>query len=274
MAQPTTLTISSATRKITLDYQTSFEGNRQDTLAQLPLNTGHHNANGPTSFTQRSSKFRFSAGPLTIPHRMKLWNNEPDSAAKIQKTPQQTSVEQQNSDFNGYYERSEKFLDEQGFHMVQPSDEIKVRKYIKVLTAPERSLSQQSNSPLYDGSPMIKNVSGSSLLARRASRNNSVDSRNSSSDDQSPRSISSTNGGTMFQTPQKFSKFAEKSTADGMSNEEEEKVQICSQISTGENLQLSEDNESGIHVFCDFTKKPSAAYLSGNSLQHKIDGLR
>lgn len=133
------------------------------------------------------------------------------------------------SEYTACYERAEVFLDENDVKFAEPGAESKVRKHVKVLTRAKTLQEEHSESPLYVGSPSLRNICDSSLLARRInSKEQSPMSQKSTFEEDSPLSMSKTSSiNHTSPIPQKISKFGGDSRKNSVDSGifEEEKAQ-------------------------------------------------
>ena len=151
-----------------------------------------------------------------------------EKIAEILKTSTITS-ECQEFDYLTSYERAERFFDEKGLIVVEPGVETKIRKHIKILTDLEPSSDHHANSPFYEGSPSLKNITGSSLFARRASLkvetlDQNPNEKSNLSQERSPASCDLKKHQQKHRPslhPIKISRFAEKSQKNEPKEEEE-----------------------------------------------------
>lgn len=138
-------------------------------------------------------------------------SHEPHSATPCLKSRKLRSRFAQ--DYSACYERADCFLDSNGFVIVEPGAETKIRKHIKVLTRTQSlasgTQSEMSSPMVYVGSPMLQKVSDSSLLARRTlSRTQSPMLKLSSPLEENSTTAYSQ---TSSPTPIRLSKFSESS---------------------------------------------------------------
>lgn len=146
--------------------------------------------------SKRSPRPNFNIGGLSVRTRAPargLLNlqqagpiREPNSAIQFTTNKKNRQRTTKQHDYLTCYENADAFLDEKEFAIVEPGEEIKVKKYVKVIP---RSLSVDRDpvaSPLYCGSPTLAKIGASSLLARRTnSRNQSPQSTSGEKSDDS-----------------------------------------------------------------------------------------
>ena len=123
----------------------------------------------------------------------------------------------QAGDYMSYYERAESFLDDKGLFHVEPDAEVRVKKHFNISTNIDLLTSNQSNSIISEGSPSLKEITGSSLLARRCGFRTDTPvqspiSTSKDSNDSTPNSLKMLNHNTAFH-PNKVCRFADKTAS-------------------------------------------------------------
>lgn len=185
----------------------------------------------------------------------------PDSALIIKKG-KKLFADAEETAFLDLYERAEQFLDESDMKIVEPGVETKVRKHIKIFSSSLTGLDQNPESPLYAGSPSLKNIADSSLLARRfSSAIQSPLSNKSATGEESPLSLSKASSlNHTSPIPQKMSKFGEVSRKNSIDVIfEEEKMQY--------NFHVPSENE----VVRTRSKDINSIYISaGSAIIHEV----
>ena len=174
------------------------------------------------------------SGELFTPGTGKSFKEQPNSAVLL-KSGCKLFENEGESKYLDCYERGEKFLDKLDFKIVEPGVENKVRNYVKVLARSQSLMEETLDSPLYAGSPSLRGIGDSSLMARRTnSRANSplVISKDAAAED-SPLSTNKYSSNTRTSPiPQKISRFGDSSRrlfSDSI-NAEEEKNEIDDKV--------------------------------------------